>query len=210
MPVVLAALFGISADTKARHVGVAAAPDAGPMKPEPADSVVNPIARVPDVVIGDPPIVNPVGTVAATLVTDPPDAGVLQVGTPPATISTCPVVPMPRRCAVPPLPPSIKSPAVVIGLAKPPPPVPHAIPVELTTPAVAVRHPLSPVASVVVPVAERLVKEPVFGADEPIGPGEVRNGLKSDCTATRGAALALSIWNPLNGVTPLTAVPVAG
>src|SRR5580700_145922 len=46
-------------------------------------------------------------------------------GAPPDTTSACPLDPMPIRCGAPAVPPSIRSPAVVIGLViAPPPPAP--------------------------------------------------------------------------------------
>jgi hypothetical protein len=54
----------------------------------------NPIARVPEVVTGDPVILRKLGTDAATLVTVP-DAvvHVIAVPTPPCDVNTCPAVP---------------------------------------------------------------------------------------------------------------------
>ena len=63
VPVVLAALFGMSAETRARNVGAAAVPVVGPAQTVLAVSVERPIASVPDVVMGEPLMVNPVGTV---------------------------------------------------------------------------------------------------------------------------------------------------
>src|SRR5262249_45245918 len=55
---------------------------------------------VPLVVTGEPDTVKIDGIDRPTLVTVPP-AGVVHAGTPPDTVSTCPVVPIPSRVGVP-------------------------------------------------------------------------------------------------------------
>jgi hypothetical protein len=81
---------GRSVATKARNVGVAAPPLAGPAKTVLAVSVVRATARVPEVVIGEPATVKKLGTVIPTLVTVPPpiDVFVAKVTRPSASSTT--------------------------------------------------------------------------------------------------------------------------
>ena len=69
-----------------------------------------------------PPAVAP-GSGTRPVACDAPEATntavVAHTGTPPATVSTCPADPMAVRVAAPAVPPTIRSPGVVIGLANP-------------------------------------------------------------------------------------------
>jgi hypothetical protein len=118
--VVFAALFGMSADTRARKVGAAAEPVVGPASTVLADSVFAVTANVPLVVNGDPVTVNQLGIVSPTDVNPlPPAPGqVIQEIVPLDQFGQYvpPLDGAARRVSAPLGPPTIMSPAVVIGL----------------------------------------------------------------------------------------------
>jgi hypothetical protein len=91
VPVVFAALLGISAETRALKVGAAAEPEAGPAQTELALWLFKEPVSVPLEVTGEPETVKTLtGSARATLVTEPAD-GLVQLSTPvPSLVSTYP------------------------------------------------------------------------------------------------------------------------
>src|SRR6185437_10000497 len=135
----------------------------------------------------------PVGSAPYWVTTFTQATGVFAQASDPAelTASTCPFVPLPSRPGVPPLPPVIRSPAVVIGLANPPPdPAVHVpgVPPAVHTQILPVWSTTkSPVANV-----------PVTGAPEVVAPAYLVAAVAPVRPPdTTGRAAAIRVRSPM-------------